>query len=277
MKKKVFKIIGNPISHSLSPALHSYWFAKYKILADYKQHEIKESEIEVTLNDVRDGKIDGLNVTLPFKQKVIPYLDILINDAKSTNSVNTIFMSKEGKLTGDNTDVYGMQAAYLKDITLNSNRSTKAIVIGAGGVAPSIIFALKKTDIKKVFIANRTREKAIFMKKKFPFIDILNLNEVPQRISEFDIIINATSLGLKNGEQFNINLDGLTDKSIFIDTIYNPLETKIIKHLKGKNIKTFNGLDMLIYQGQKSFYIWNKINPEIDDKLIQLLENKIRC
>jgi len=277
MKKKVFKIIGNPISHSLSPALHSYWFAKYKILADYKQHEIKESEIEVTLNDVRDGKIDGLNVTLPFKQKVIPYLDILINDAKSTNSVNTIFMSKEGKLTGDNTDVYGMQAAYLKDITLNSNRSTKAIVIGAGGVAPSIIFALKKTDIKKVFIANRTREKAIFMKKKFPFIDILNLNEVPQRISEFDIIINATSLGLKNGEQFNINLDGLTDKSIFIDTIYNPLETKIIKHLKSKNIKTFNGLDMLIYQGQKSFYIWNKINPEIDDELIELLENRIKC
>ena len=277
MKKKVFKIIGNPISHSLSPALHSYWFAKYKILADYKQHEIKESEIEVTLNDVRDGKIDGLNVTLPFKQKVIPYLDILINDAKSTNSVNTIFMSKEGKLTGDNTDVYGMQAAYLKDITLNSNRSTKAIVIGAGGVAPSIIFALKKTDIKTVFIANRTREKAIFMKKKFPFIDILNLNEVPQRISEFDIIINATSLGLKNGEQFNVNLDGLTDKSIFIDTIYNPLETKIIKHLKSKNIKTFNGLDMLIYQGQKSFYIWNKINPEIDDELIQLLENRIKC
>jgi len=277
MKKKVFKIIGNPISHSLSPALHSYWFAKYKISADYIRHEIKESEIEVTLNDVRDGKIDGLNVTLPFKQKVIPFLDILINDAKSTNSVNTIFMSKEGKLTGDNTDVYGMQAAYLKDITLNSNRSTKAIVIGAGGVAPSIIFALKKTDIKKVFIANRTREKAIFMKKKFPFIDILNLNEVPQRISEFDIIINATSLGLKNGEQFNINLDGLTDKSIFIDTIYNPLETKIIKHLKGKNIKTFNGLDMLIYQGQKSFYIWNKINPEIDDELIQLLENRIKC
>ena len=277
MKKKVFKIIGNPISHSLSPALHSYWFAKYKIAADYKQHEIKESEIEVTLNDVRDGKIDGLNVTLPFKQKVIPYLDILINDAKSTNSVNTIFMSKEGKLTGDNTDVYGMQAAYLKDITLNSNRSTKAIVIGAGGVAPSIIFALKKTDIRKVCIANRTHEKAIFMKKKFPFIDILNLNEVPQRISEFDIIINATSLGLKNGEQFNINLDGLTDKSIFIDTIYNPLETKIIKHLKGKNIKTFNGLDMLIYQGQKSFYIWNKINPEIDDELIQLLENRIKC
>lgn len=277
MKKKVFKIIGNPISHSLSPALHSYWFAKYKILADYKQHEIKESEIEVTLNDVRDGKIDGLNVTLPFKQKVIPYLDILINDAKSTNSVNTIFMSKEGKLTGDNTDVYGMQAAYLKDITLNSNRSTKAIVIGAGGVAPSIIFALKKTDIKKVCIANRTHEKAIFMKKKFPFIDILSLNDVPQRISEFDIIINATSLGLKNGEQFNINLDDLTDKSIFIDTIYNPLETKIIKHLKSKNIKTFNGLDMLIYQGQKSFYIWNKINPEIDDELIQLLENRIKC
>ena len=277
MKKKVFKIIGNPISHSLSPALHSYWFAKYKILADYKQHEIKESEIEVTLNDVRDGKIDGLNVTLPFKQKVIPYLDILINDAKSTNSVNTIFMSKEGKLTGDNTDVYGMQAAYLKDITLNSNRSTKAIVSGAGGVAPSIIFALKKTDIKKVCIANRTHEKAIFMKKKFPFIDILNLNEVPQRISEFDIIINATSLGLKNGEQFNVNLDGLTDKSIFIDTIYNPLETKIIKHLKSKNIKTFNGLDMLIYQGQKSFYIWNKINPGIDDELIELLENRIKC
>ena len=85
------------------------------------------------------------------------------------------------------------------------------------------------------------------------------------------------ALDLKMVMQFNINLSGLTDKSIFIDTIYNPLETKIIKHLKGKNIKTFNGLDMLIYQGQKSFYIWNKINPEIDDELIQLLENKIKC
>ena len=95
-------------------------------------------------------------------------------------------------------------------------------------------------------------------------------------IKKFDIIVNATSLGLKNGEDFSFKFSNTNNELIYIDTIYNPLETKTYKYLKEEGKKVFNGLDMFIYQGQKSFYLWNKINPEIDDKLIDLLLSKLK-
>ena len=274
MKKKTFAIIGDPVAHSLSPVLHNYWFKKYKIEAEYSLLSVKEKDIESIAVRVRNGELSGLNVTLPYKQKIIPFIDKLINDAKSTNSVNTIFLDETNTLVGENTDVYGLQAAYLKEI--NEAKNKKALVIGAGGVSPSVIFALQKSRINNISIINRTHEKSIFLKKKFDFLNILNWSSLMQEISNFDIIINATSLGLKNGEDFEFSFDDVKNNMIYIDTIYNPLETKTLKYLKENKIKTFNGLDMFIYQGQKSFYLWNKINPEIDDQLINLLVSKLK-
>ena len=274
MKKKSFAIIGDPVAHSLSPILHNYWFKKYKIDAEYSLLNVKEKDIESIAVRVRNGEISGLNVTLPYKQKIIPFIDKLINDAKSTNSVNTIFLDDSNTLVGENTDVFGLQAAYLKEIIDVKNK--KALIIGAGGVSPSVIFALQKSKIKNIAIINRTYEKSIFLKKKFNSLNILEWKSLKQEISRFNIIINATSLGLKNGNDFEFNFDNVKDNSIYIDTIYNPMETKNLKFLKENKIKTFNGLDMFIYQGQKSFYLWNKINPEIDDKLIDLLISKLR-
>jgi shikimate dehydrogenase len=210
---------------------------------------------------------------LPYKQKIIPFVDQLVNDAKFTNSVNTIFLDDSNTLVGENTDVFGLQAAYLKEIIHVENK--KALVIGAGGVSPSVIFALQKSKIQNITIINRTYEKSIFLKKKFNFLSILEWKSLKQEISKFDIIINATSLGLKDGKDFEFNFENVKDNLIYIDTIYNPLETKTLKFLKENKIKTFNGLDMFIYQGQKSFYLWNKINPEIDDELINLLMSKL--
>ena len=274
MKKKSFAIIGDPIAHSLSPVLHNYWFEKYKIKAKYSLLNIKEKDIANVAIKIRNKELSGLNITLPYKQKIIPFIDKLVNDAKSTNSVNTIFLDESDTVVGENTDVFGLQAAYLKEIT--DVRNKKALVIGAGGVSPSVIFALQKSKINNIAIINRTHEKSIFLKKKFNFLHILEWPSLKQEIKNFDIIINATSLGLKNGEDFQFNFDSVKDSMIYIDTIYNPLETKTLKHLKENKIKTFNGLDMFIYQGQKSFYLWNKINPEIDDKLIDLLVSKLK-
>ena len=274
MKKKSFAIIGDPIAHSLSPVLHNYWFNKYNIEADYSLLNINEKDIEIVIKKIRNKELSGVNVTLPYKQKIIPFVDQLINDAKSTNSVNTIFLDDTNTLVGENTDVFGLQAAYLKEISDTKNK--KALVIGAGGVSPSVIFALQKSKIKNISIINRTFEKSIFLKKKFNFLTILEWGSLKQEISKFDIIINATSLGLKNGNDFEFNFDNVKDNLIYIDTIYNPIETKNIKFLKENRIKTFNGLDMFIYQGQKSFYLWNKINPEIDDQLIDLLISKLK-
>ena len=114
------------------------------------------------------------------------------------------------------------------------------------------------------------------MKKKFNEIQILSWKDLESEIKNFDIIINATSLGLKNSEDFSFNFSETKNELIYIDTIYNPLETKTYKYLKEEGKRVFSGLDMFIYQGQKSFYLWNKINPEIDDGLIDLLNSKLK-
>ncbi|MDA9624953.1 shikimate dehydrogenase [Candidatus Pelagibacter bacterium] len=272
-KPKSYAIVGNPISHSLSPVLHNYWFKKYNIDADYSFLETSEKNLENVVQKIKNGELNGINITLPFKQEIIKFLNELINDAKFTGSVNTVYINNEGILVGDNTDVFGLQAAYLKEI-INAEKKS-ALVIGAGGVSPSVIYSLKKSKIQNISVVNRTHDKSIFLKKKFNFLNILEWKSLPIEIAKFDIIVNATSLGLKNGQDFDFNFENVKENLTFIDTIYNPIETKTIKFLKKNNIKTFNGLDMFIYQGQKSFFLWNKINPEIDNELVDLLKSKL--
>ena len=271
---KKFGIIGNPIKHSLSPILHNYWFAKYKIDADYSIIETEDKDLSDVVKKIKNKDLIGINITLPFKQKIVPFLDILINDAESTSSANTLYLDDKGRIIGENTDVFGFQAAYLKEVDGASKK--KALVIGAGGVSPSVILSLQKSGVREISIINRTKEKCIFLKKKFKFLNIIEWKSIKDELMNFDIIINATSLGLKNGNDFNFNFENTKNNLIFIDTIYNPLETKTLKYLKGKGFKVFNGLDMFIYQGQKAFYLWNKINPEIDQTLIDLLLSKLK-
>ena len=272
MKKK-FGIIGNPIKHSLSPVLHEYWFKKYGLDASYSIIEAEDKDLKNIINRIRNRELTGINVTLPFKQKIINQTDKIVNDAESTGSVNTIFLENEN-IIGENTDVYGIQAAYLKEI--DNSISKNSLIIGAGGVSPSIVFSLQKSGVKKISITNRTNEKCIFLKKKFNYLNILPWDNLEDEIKNFDIIINATSLGLKNGEDFSFNFLNTKNDVIYIDTIYNPLETKTYKFLKNEGKKVFNGLDMFFYQGQKSFYLWNKINPEIDDGIIELIKSKLK-
>ena len=274
MTKKSFGIIGSPIAHSLSPVLHNYWFKKYNIEANYSLLNVTEENLKNVINKIKDKELSGINVTLPYKQKIIPFIDKLINDARHTNSVNTIFLNNDNIVIGENTDVFGLQAAYLKEVSNAENK--KALVIGAGGVSSSVIFSLEKSKVKNISIINRTYEKSLFLKKKFQFLNVLEWKSLKQEISKFDIIINATSLGLKGGKDFEFNFENTKDDLIYIDTIYNPLETKTLRFLKENKIKTFNGLEMFIYQGQKSFYLWNKINPEIDDQLLDLLISKLK-
>ena len=275
MKKIKFAIIGNPISHSLSPILHNYWFNKYNINAEYELLNIKEREIPIIINKIKKKEIKGINVTLPYKKSVIPFLSKTINDANETHSVNTIMLGENDSLIGENTDVFGFQAAYLKSIPNKEKKNKKILVLGAGGVAPSIIFALLKSNFLNISLANRTYDKSLFLKKKFKGITVIRWDEISLHLNKFDIIINATSLGLKLSDDFKIDFSNFKKSMIFIDTIYNPSQTNMIKYFKSKNLRSHNGLNMFIYQGQKAFYLWNKINPEVDDALLKLLESKL--
>ena len=137
------------------------------------------------------------------------------------------------------------------------------------------IFAPWQKKIKHINLGIDVKQYP-FLKKKFNYLNVLPWNSLQSEIGKYDIIINATSLGLKNGQDFDFDFSKCKDDAIYIDTIYNPLKTKTYKFLGDKGVKVFNGLDMFIYQGQKSFYLWNKINPEIDDDLVNLLLSKLK-
>ena len=259
---KKFFVIGNPINHSLSPKLHNFWFKKNKINAVYDKIKLEESELKNFINKLRNEEIHGINVTVPFKNKVIKYLDKLSLEVETTESVNTIY--KNGvDIVGHNTDVAGFELG-LRHAKISVLRKS-ILILGAGGVVPSIVHSLLNMGCKKIFLSNRTIEKAVNIKKKFNEIEVLKWGEKP----DFDIVINATSVGLKD-DSLDINLN--TKDKIFYDIIYNPKETQFLKKAKENGNRTENGMFMFIYQANQSFSIWNNVIPKIDEEVLKILE-----
>ena len=262
--KKYF-VIGNPINHSLSPKLHNYWFKENNINATYEKIKLEENEIENFISKIKNQEINGCNVTVPFKKTVIPFLDKLSSEAEQTQSVNTISFYN-GNLVGHNTDIAGFRKAI--DNINYDVKDKKILILGAGGVVPSIIFALKKMKAFEITISNRTRQKAENLKSQFNEINIVNWGEVP----DFDLIINATSLGLKN-ETVSLNTSNIGDDKFFYDVIYNPSETNFLKEGKKLGNKIENGKLMFVYQAFEAFKLWNNIEPIVNDQVLTLLNN----
>ena len=261
---KKYLVIGNPIEHSSSPKLHNYWLKENNISANYDKKTLYENELEKIISEVKEEKINGINVTVPFKKSVIPFLDELSPEAKDTQSVNTIYL-QNGITIGHNTDIAGFELA-IKYAKYNLAKK-KIFILGAGGVAPSIIYALRKMKVSKITLSNRTKEKAESLKNLFKDIEIVDWGE---RI-DFDMIINATSIGLKNEDGLNFDYSANGPDKYFYDVIYNPKETLFLKRAKLFGNKTENGKMMFIYQAHQSFTIWNKVMPKIDDGTIKLI------
>ena len=262
---KKYLVIGNPIKHSLSPKLHNHWIKKNNIDAVYDKKQLNENDIEDTILKVRNGEIDGINVTIPFKKTVIPYLDQLTPLANEAQSVNTIYKEKN-KIVGHNTDVSGFELG-LKRINYNV-KNKKIFILGAGGVVSSIILALKKMGSSKIILSNRTKEKAEDLKKIYSDLEIIDWGETP----DFNVIINATSLGLKNDDEIKLDYTNMGSNKLFYDVIYNPRQTKFLSKAKQFGNQIENGKMMFVYQAHQAFTIWHKIMPEIDDETIKLLD-----
>ena len=262
--KKYF-VIGNPINHSLSPKLHNHWLKKNNINAVYEKIKLEENEVENFLLKIKNQQINGCNVTVPFKRTVIPFLDKLSLEAEETQSVNTISFHN-GNLVGYNTDIGGFQKA-INNLKYNV-KDKKILILGAGGVVPSIIFALTKMKASKIIVTNRTHKKAENLKSQFKNIDIVNWGEIP----DFNIIINATSVGLNN-EAINLNIYNVGDDKLFYDVIYNPAETKFLKEGKKFGNQIENGKLMFIYQAFETFKLWHNIGPSVNNEVLDLLNN----
>jgi shikimate dehydrogenase len=262
---KKFLVIGNPIEHSLSPTLHNYWIKSNNIDAIYEKTKINENELEHIVLQIKKKNIDGVNVTVPFKKAIIPFLDELTTEAESTQSVNTLYL-KDNKVIGHNTDIIGFETSIEKSKFNIFNK--EILILGAGGVVPSIIFALKKMKVSKIKISNRTKEKAENLKKLFKNIEIIEWGE----ISNFDVIINATSIGLKKDDHINIDFSLISKKGLFYDVIYNPRETNFLKTGKRLGNTILNGKLMFIYQALSAFNIWHGIEPRVNENVIKLLD-----
>ena len=263
---KKFLVIGNPIEHSLSPKLHNYWIKQNNIKATYDKKHINAENIENLILQIKKGEIDGINVTVPFKKLVIPFIDTLTPEANESYSVNTIYM-KDKKIIGHNTDIAGFELG-IRHIKYNI-KDKKVFILGAGGVVSSIILGLKKMGASKIIISNRTMQKVKDLKKNYSNLELIQWGKIP----EFDMIINATSVGLKKNDEIKLNYNDIGANKFFYDVIYNPNETYFLKKAKKFGHRVENGKMMFIYQAHQAFTIWNKVMPKIDQKVIELLEN----
>ena len=276
---KKYLVIGNPIEHSLSPIVHNYWMKKYHLIdCVYERKKIDEKELSNIVKKIRDNEIVGMNITVPFKKLIIPFLDELNSFAKETQSVNTV-QKVNNKIVGYNTDSIGFGKTINELYPQNSSKTNtnnlilngkNILILGAGGVSSSIISALERKG-GNIIISNRTKKKTNELKKLFPKIEILDWGKKPKT---YDIVINTTSVGLKKDEKINIEFNDCNkDKNkLFYDLIYNPRETNFLKEARLRGNMTMNGQMMFLYQAAYAFNIWTNIEPKIDNEIIKLLD-----
>jgi len=262
---KKYLVIGSPIKHSLSPELHNYWIKQNNINAIYEKEKLNNDELENLILDIKKEKIHGVNITTPFKNAVITHLDELSDEAKKTQSVNTIFL-KNKKVVGHNTDIEGFIMA-IKKINFNFDNK-KIFILGAGGVVPSIIYASMKMGSSEIIISNRTKNKAKKLKNIFENIKIVNWGDMPN----FDVVINATSIGLNKNDKINLDFSKIGKNKLFYDVIYNPYPTEFLQMAKKFGNKYENGKLMFIYQAFSAFKLWHSVEPLISNETIKLLD-----
>jgi len=262
---KKYLVIGNPITHSLSPELHNFWIKENGINGIYDKEKLNEEDLKELFLKIKNKEINGANITVPFKKDVIAYLDQLSLEAEKTQSVNTVYLKKD-KITGHNTDIDGFELA-IKDVNYDVE-GKRVLILGAGGVVPSVIFALYKMKVLSVTISNRTKSKAENLKSLFKDLEIVDWGEA----SNFDMIINATSIGLKKEDKLNLDFSKFQNSEFFYDVIYNPKETNFLRDGKSLGKKTENGKKMFIYQAAKAFKIWHGIEPKVNEQVIGLLD-----
>ena len=270
--KPVYGIIGNPVAHSLSPLMHNTAFRELKVDAEYRLFPLKEEELERFLSNLRqkDSPIFGLNVTVPYKERVVPYMDYLSPFAQKTGAVNTIGISKEREVRGFNTDGPGF-LAHLAELAFDTT-GKRIVILGAGGTARAIVTALFLLPERphSIRIYNRHKEKADLLVSEVGRLSSGDFIESVARLEDLDrepsdLLINATPLGLKTDDPCPVIDDVFHPDMLVYDVIYNPKETTFLKRAKNKGARIANGLGMLFYQGVLAFQHWADI--QLDERV----------
>ena len=257
--RRIYGILGYPVKHSLSPAMHNAAFQALKINAEYKLFEKKPEEVSGFLRTLTQENICGLNVTIPHKERVIPFLDDITPEARLIAAVNTIKVLGN-KLQGHNTDGAGFLKHLSQDLVFNPQNSSIAI-IGAGGAARAITVYLSQQRPESIAIYDAESPKALalvnHLKGNFQGIEFRAVDSIGElKIKDCDLLVNATPVGMKPTDHCLFKESDLRRGMLVYDLIYNPQETKLLSLAKKCGAKTSNGWKMLLYQGVLSFKIW---------------------
>lgn len=261
---KTYCIIGDPVDHSLSPAMHNAAFKALGLNCTYIAFRVAEEELETAIQSLRKTRMAGFNVTMPHKVAIMKFLDELESTCLKINAVNTV-NNESGKFKGYNTDIYGfIQPLKRRNVRLAGK---VALVMGAGGAARAVLAALAEEGMAKAIIAGRSTSKAKDIAeqagKQGLGCEIISFDEVPDHARRADLIVNATPLGMKR-EPSMIKPEEIGGKSIVYDLVYMPMETPLIESAKEAGAAVVYGYEMLVEQGARAFEIWKGVDAPRD-------------
>ncbi len=269
---KLVGLMGYPVEHSLSPKMHNAAFAVSDLQFIYIPFSVLPEDLGPAIRSLIPLGIVGVNLTIPHKERVLPFLDEISPEARAVGAVNTV-VNRHGKLTGHNTDGVGFQNALIEfDYQVSGKH---AIVLGAGGAARSIVHVLA-AQCASVTVVNRSPERAqelvssvqqVFPESVLNWLSLDDAVKLKEALIRSEVVINTTSVGMHPHVDVDapVNPEVISSDSIVIDLIYNPVETKLLRESRIRGARTMNGLPMLVHQGAESFRIWTGCKPLISE------------
>ena len=275
-EKQIYGLIGYPVKHSFSAAMHNAAFLHFGINAQYRLFEVKPQELKDFFSSAHEKGIRGFNVTIPHKENAVAFLDEKSFGVAEIGATNTVRIDNDGKLKGFNTDYAGL-SRDIKELNVNVERTA---ILGAGGAAKAVVFALAKKGAAEIAVfdidASRSGDLVKKIKQMFPECKVHAVDSVEAlRIPEKTFLVNATPLGMKEDDPLLVE-EEMLHKNLFIyDLIYNPAQTKLLETAKQKGLCVSNGLKMLLYQGMLAFEHWTG-NPAPERVMFHALGEALR-
>jgi shikimate dehydrogenase len=270
-------VVGWPIAHSRSPLIHGYWLRSLGIAGRYEREAVPPDEFASFAARIGEGGFVGANVTAPHKEAAFAACDMLTTNARELGAVNTLW--REGdKLCGDNTDVMGFISNLDEKAPGWRSRAERAIVLGAGGASRAVIQGLMTAGVERIFIVNRTQERAERLVAQFGRkTEAASWDGLPRLLAAADLIVNASSLGMVGKEATPIDLEPARPHAIVADIVYIPLETPLLDAAKRRGLATVDGLGMLLHQAAPGFERWFGVRPAVTPDLRALIEDDIHA
>lgn len=260
--KKWYAVIGDPIHQSMSPTMHDNWFIEKEIEASYIPIHVTKEKLAQTVASLRQLGCSGWNVTVPHKSAIIPYLDAIDETAQVMNAVNTVEVLADGTLRGSNTDGPGFVQS-LEEKFGQRDQGKPVLIIGAGGAARGISFALYEAGYGPITFTNRTFEKAAALSAEIPDASAVSIADAETELASFGLIVQTTSVGMNFAQAGTpVNPKNLAQGTIVVDIIYNPLETELLSSARQKGALTMNGVGMFVHQGALAFEKWTGVQPD---------------